>query len=203
MKRRLGLHLSLAISLAGVAGEGVPLRHAHAQAEDAEQAEAEADAAEAAKKAEDRRAAKQAAPPAALPGAETNEEGGHSNMDIEPTAALFEAINRGSLGGAREAVNRGADLSGHNVLGQTPLDMSIDLNRNDITFFLLSMRSLEGSGDETTTAVASSGIDMAGGSGHMRVGGKASRAEKVIDSRYDASGGRPQPSVGFLGFGGS
>ncbi|NHO31160.1 ankyrin repeat domain-containing protein [Acetobacter sp. LMG 1636] len=194
--------MSCAIFLGGLAAGTVSPRHAHAQ--DADQAEAEADAEDAAKKSEERRAAKRAAPPAALPGAQSNEEeGGHSNMDLEPTSALFDAINRGSLGGAREAVNRGADLSGHNVLGQTPLDMAIDLNRNDIMFFLLSMRSLESSPGETTTSVASSGVSMQGGTGYLSIGGKASRAGKVVDPRYDVSGGRPQPSVGFLGFGGS
>ncbi|NHN85538.1 ankyrin repeat domain-containing protein [Acetobacter musti] len=203
LKRRFGIHLSLSALLLGIAAGSAPLRHAHAQEQDADQAEAEAEAEEAAKKAEERRAAKRAAPPAALPGAQSNEEeGGHSNMDLEPTSALFDAINRGSLSAAREAVNRGADLNGHNVLSQTPLDMAIDLNRNDIMFFLLSMRSLEAP-DETTTSVASSGVSMEGGSGHLSVGGRASRGGKIVDSRYDASGGRPQPSVGFLGFGGT
>lgn len=197
---RLGAFLALLV-LGTVAGT-VPLHHALAQ--DADQAEAEAEAEEAAKKAEARREAKRAAPPAALPGAQSNEEEtGHSNMDLEPTAALFEAINRGSLGGVKEAVNRGADLAGHNVLSQTPLDMAIDLNRNDIMFFLLSMRTLDAGSSGTTTSVASSDVTVQDGVGHLSVGGKAGRRSASLDSRYDASGGRPQPSIGFLGFGGS
>jgi ankyrin repeat protein len=124
---------------------------------------------------------------------------------MEPTAALFEAINRGSLGASKEAVSRGADLNGHNVLGQTPLDMAIDLNRNDIMFFLLSMRTIDDSAGVTTSTVANSGISMRNGSGHLSIGGRAARdkVRPVIDRRYDASGGQAQPSVGFLGFGGS
>ena len=177
-----------------------PIHCAHAQ--DADQEEAE----DAAKQAEARRDARKAAPPAALPGAQSNEdEAGHSNGDMEPTAALFEAINRGSLGASKEAVSRGADLNGHNVLGQTPLDMAIDLNRNDIMFFLLSMRTIDDSVGVTTSTVANSGISMRHGSGHLSIGGRAARDQtrSVIDRRYDASGGQAPPSVGFLGFGGS
>ena len=59
---------------------------------------------------------------------------------MEPTDALFDAINRGDIAAARDAVSRGADLGGRNLLGMTPLDLSIDLARKDITFMLLSMR---------------------------------------------------------------
>jgi hypothetical protein len=59
---------------------------------------------------------------------------------MEPTDALFDAINRGDIGAARDAINRGADLHGHNVLGMTPIELSVDLGRNDISFMLLSMR---------------------------------------------------------------
>jgi hypothetical protein len=60
---------------------------------------------------------------------------------MEPTDALFDAINRGDIGTARDAISRGADLHGHNVLGMTPLELSVDLGRNDISFMLLSMRA--------------------------------------------------------------
>jgi hypothetical protein len=59
---------------------------------------------------------------------------------MEPTDALFDAINRGDIGAARDAISRGADLHGHNVLGMTPIELSVDLGRNDISFMLLSMR---------------------------------------------------------------
>lgn len=178
----------------------VPVHHAHAQ--EAEQAEAE----DAAKEAEARKDAKRAAPPAALPGAESaEEEAGHANADMEPTAALFDAVNRGSLGAAKEAVSRGADLNGRNVIDQTALDMAIDLNRKDIMFFLLSMRAVDDSNEVTRTTVSNSGVRVENGSGHLSIGSRAGRGTSatVMDRRYDATGGQPQPTIGFLGFGGS
>ncbi|NHN88655.1 ankyrin repeat domain-containing protein [Acetobacter conturbans] len=201
LKRRYARPVFASLFSVGIAVAVLPIHYAHAQ--EAEQAEAE----DAAKEAEARREAKRAAPPAALPGAQSSEdEAGHSNGDMEPTAALFEAINRGSLGAAKEAVNRGADLSGHNVISQTPLDMAIDLNRKDIMFFLLSMRTIDDSNGVATSTVANSGVSVENGSGRLSIGGKAARNKRVssvLDRRYDASGGQPQPTVGFLGFGGS
>ena len=74
-----------------------------------------------------------------------------------PTDALFDAINRGDMASARDAIDRGADLNGHNVLGMTPIDLSVDLGRNDITFLLLSMangesRPIHGAPQQTAQA---------------------------------------------------
>ncbi|MCX2560129.1 ankyrin repeat domain-containing protein [Acetobacter farinalis] len=174
-------------------------------AQSAREAEAQAAAEAAAQKAEAAKAMKRAAPPAAIPGAvEDDDENDHYNTDMEPTAALFDAINRGSLNSAKEAVNRGADLEHRNVLGQTPLDMSIDLNRNPITFLLLSLRG----GDErprTDVATQTREMDTESGSGHLTIGGTAGRhnAKSATASRFDHSGGTARPDVGFLGFGGS
>ncbi|MCG0994141.1 ankyrin repeat domain-containing protein [Acetobacter indonesiensis] len=175
-------------------------------AQSAREQEAQAEAEEAAQKAQAAKDAKRAAPPAAVPGANgiEDDDGEHANTDMEPTAALFEAINRGSISAAKESVNRGADLNSRNVLGQTPLEMSIDLNRNPITFLLLSLR---GADDRPRTDVAAEtrSMKMENGSGHLTIGGSAGRHGKnsvTRDSRYDTSGGRPQPEVGFLGFGG-
>ncbi len=60
--------------------------------------------------------------------------------EMPPTDALFDAINRGDANAAREAIGRGADIYGHNVLGLTPLELSVDLGRNNISFLLLSLR---------------------------------------------------------------
>ncbi|AOW50100.1 hypothetical protein [Acetobacter ascendens] len=164
----------------------------------------EAAAAEDAKKAEAAQAAKQAAPPTNIPGASglDEDDGDKSNKDVEPTAALFDAINRGSISAAKDAINRGADLSGHNILGQTPLDMSIDLNRNPITFLLLSLRtpadnprSYGGGMDGGAEPVVSGGINNA------RY--EQDEQKQMLERRYDSTGGTAQPSVGFLGFGGS
>ncbi|MFT8789938.1 ankyrin repeat domain-containing protein [Komagataeibacter saccharivorans] len=196
MISRSGIYLLVAALFAGLPVLHMPLHAAYAQ--DADDAEAEAEAADAAKKSEARRAAKAAAPPAALPGAESREEEhGHANSDMNPTDALFDAINRGSLGAAKEALNRGADMTGHNVLGQTPLDMSIDLNRNDITFLLLSMRTFSDSDPRFTDSNDAGGEDDGPPLTMPR------HASTTVDRRYDASGGHAQPSIGFLGFGGS
>ncbi|WP_040509465.1 ankyrin repeat domain-containing protein [Gluconobacter morbifer] len=182
----------------------VPLHHAHAQT--ADEAEAEQEAEENQKKAEARKAAKRAAPPSALPGAEgSDDDMGHARVDVNPTTALFDAINRGSLNAAKEALNRGADMSAHNVLDQTPLDMAIDLNRNEIMFLLLSMRTYNPDG-RIENSVSDSGIDTKGGSGHLTIGGKAATTErpvaKAASPRFDTHGGTPDPSIGFLGFAG-
>ena len=62
---------------------------------------------------------------------------------MEPTEALFDAINRGDIAAARDAISRGAELNGHNILGMTPMELSVDLGRNDISFLLLSMRGTD------------------------------------------------------------
>lgn len=172
----------------------------------ADEAEDQAAASESAEKSESAKAAKRAAPPTAIPGAEggddeAGEGGGHPNKDLEPTVALFEAINRGSVSSARDAINRGADLNGHNILGQTPLDMSIDLNRNPITFLLLSLRNSSNiQGNDSAGAVSTSDLHISsGGSGSDEDDTKS----KAHDPRYDRTGGAAQPSIGFLGFGGS
>ena len=142
------------------------------------------EAADAAAKAEAKAAAKAAAPPPAIPGAVTDEAtatSGHMSADMEPTAALFDAINRGDMTSAKEALGRGADLNGKNVLGQSPIDMSIDLNRNDITFLLLSMRGNDGSGSFGNAALASADADAGATTtthlknGHLVVKGRSSR----------------------------
>ncbi|MBB2200238.1 ankyrin repeat domain-containing protein [Gluconacetobacter tumulisoli] len=200
---RTGIRLLFLALLSGSAVMIAPLHIAHAQ--DADDEQAQADAADAAKQAEARRAARAAAPPAALPGAVSNEDvSGHANTDLNPTASLFDAINRGSLGAAKEALNRGADMEGHNVLGQTPLDMAIDLNRNDITFLLLSMRTLS---DEhmAVASTTNSGVTIRNGSGHITINGNNRGGRGVVmaaDRRQD-QGGTPRPDIGFLGFGGS
>ncbi|MBF0891522.1 ankyrin repeat domain-containing protein [Gluconobacter sp. LMG 1744] len=177
----------------------------HAQAQDADDAEAEQEAEANQKKAEARKAAQRAAPPSALPGAESSDDdAGHARADVNPTVALFDAINRGSLNAAKEALNRGADMGGHNVLDQTPLDMAIDLNRKDIMFLLLSMRTYNPDG-KIENSVSDQGVEMKNGSGHLTIGGKSvtpKRAAVAASSHFDASGGKADPSIGFLGFAG-
>ncbi len=175
------------------------------------------EAADAAQKAQAKADAKAAAPPPAIPGAVTDEAtatSGHASIDMEPTAALFDAINRGDITSAKEALGRGADLNGKNVLGQSPLDMAIDLNRNDLTFLLLSMRNNEQGPPVASVADAGPGDGSGGGAAGKSVKAsrvKISRADRLAAKRipakqnrqYAADGGTPKPDVGFLGFGGS
>ena len=83
--------------------------------------------------------------PSALPGMAGRQAPlpipGDPTKELSPNAALFDAINRGDLAAARESMARGADLSAHNVLGLTPIDAAVDQGRNEIVFYLLSVRS--------------------------------------------------------------
>ncbi len=158
------------------------------------------------------------APPPALPGAEPATEGvipsDKTAADLPPTEALFDSIHRGDVASARDALSRGADLDGRNVLGQSPLDLSIDLNRNDITFLLLSMR---GPGDRAPREAQAA----APAAGPGQPSGRRGRAARQAAARqgqgpapdqagpdgaarpvlFANDGGAPRPSVGFLGFG--
>lgn len=159
--------------------------------------------------AEAKAAAAANAPPPALPGAVASDEAApssHAPLDMNPTTALFDAINRGDLTAAKDALSRGADLEGSNVLGEKPIEMAIDLNRNDITFLLLSMRNNDGS--ESGSQMVAEGSATAAG----KVGGVAIEAgsahgrkpvEQVAFKRPDQDGGVAKPEIGFLGFAGS
>lgn len=158
------------------------------------------------------------APPPALPGsrAETIPVAPASKaaLDLPPTDALFDAVNRGDVAAAKDALNRGADLNGHNVLGLTPLDLAIDLGRNEITFVLLSMRGTDSQGPSPQVAAAA----PAGGKAQRtaaRSGAErpsvrvrparyaspaAAPATVQAPRRFAGDGGTPNPSAGFLGF---
>jgi hypothetical protein len=138
-------------------------------------------------------------PPPAIPGAQPDENAAVAPADkiaaeMSPNDALFDAITRGDLAAAKDALNRGAELDAHNVLGQTPIDSSIDLDRNDITFLLLSMRPTLGSGQPSAVASA----PEAGGRGKKGKVVQASASERGV--QLSANRGQPNPSVGFIGF---
>jgi hypothetical protein len=163
-------------------------------------------------------------PPEAIPGAKAREPAApntHISGDMEPTEALFDAINRGDIASARDAINRGADMNGVNILGMTPMELSVDLGRNDISFLLLSNRG-EDSGrgsravgrDALATAPAHIPAGRAAqmgnrpGAAGKPVPGKAAQpantpvaAKPVATPKLFANdGGTPLPSAGFLGF---
>lgn len=166
--------------------------------------------------------------PAAVPGARAEPSvvapADRVSADMPPTEALFDAINRGDTVAAREAIGRGADIHGRNVLGLTPLEQSVDLGRNDISFLLLSLRggagfnTNAGPRDTAQTSVdpASPAATRAQRQADAREAAKARRqqlAEERAARRAPAApavsrnarlfagdGGTPVPQAGFLGF---
>lgn len=156
--------------------------------------------------------AKEQAPPPALPGASSGgnaaarPQAARPPADVAPTDALFDAINRGDMAAARDAINRGADLSGRNILGMTPMELSIDLGRNDISFLLLSMR-----GDtprQASAATAAKPPGRATPAPTRQASRPPPRSVPVAQPAQQAprlfanDGGAPIPNAGFLGFGG-
>jgi hypothetical protein len=150
------------------------------------------------------------AQPPVLPGTKSASEPAEPTAaptSMSPNEALFDAINRGDLASARDAINRGAELSAHNLLDLTPLELSIDLGRNDISFMLLSMR-----GD--TAAVrqeARMGVQAGMQRQAVETPRQVSRARVIAASASDdqvtatpryspGNGGSPIPAAGFLGF---
>ena len=162
------------------------------------------------------------APPEALPGSAARSDRvapAQGAPITNPTDALFDAINRGAIASARDAIDRGADLGGRDVLGMTPIDLSVDLGRNDITFLLLSLsngdlrpnrgpsqqtaqtgKSTPGralmprrtpASERTTTAARVPGTQPAKSTAPL-----APAAPRLFAS----DGGTPNPGVGFLGF---
>jgi len=154
-------------------------------------------------------------PPTGLPGAQPKAAPAPPTQPptmMSPTDALFDAINRGDLSAAQDAVSRGADLNGQNVLGMTPVQLSIDLGRNDITFLLLSASG--GAATASQSASAAHAVPLgAKGVGHGRLARTTEhRQERLVRATAAASapvqtprlfagnGGSPIPSAGFLGF---
>ena len=154
--------------------------------------------------------------PPGLPGtaAKPGETADKVHTDLPPTEALFDAVNRGDVTEARDAVNRGAEVGAENALGLTPLDLSIDLSRNDITFLLLSVRGQDNPSRPQGGKLADSTAKAANPPARLatlRVPRppmvKAALSTRHQPSpaqqfpRYAGEGGAPNPQAGFLGFG--
>ena len=163
-------------------------------------------------------------PPPALPGSRAEATAvapaTKAALDMPPTEALFDAINRGDLAATKDALGRGADLNGHNVLGLSPLDLAIDLGRNEITFVLLSLRGTETPSSAASPSVATAEAkprtahlrsrrqmaqQQAGQSVLVRSAGYSSPARQSTSSAlspklFAGDGGAPNPRAGFLGF---
>jgi hypothetical protein len=138
--------------------------------------------------------------PAGVPGAVTTPlaTGPSLQKNIgDPTTALFNAIDKNDYGAAQNAVGRGANLNAQNPLGETPLDMSVALNRSTITFMLLAARNEEGDSSGATqapTSTYSAPAPTVTVSDHTT----APRPQPVPVMGNDP--GTPDPSAGFLGF---
>jgi hypothetical protein len=128
--------------------------------------------------------------------------------DLPPNEALFDAINRGDIGSARDAVNRGAQIEAQNVLGMTPIELSVDLSRNDITFFLLSLRSTMVQAKPAPSVAAAAPAPAKPAARKVAFTAKAaapkpapSAAPRARQYAGPSDPGTPVPEAGFLGFG--
>ncbi|MFL5280935.1 MAG: ankyrin repeat domain-containing protein [Rhodopila sp.] len=131
--------------------------------------------------------------------------------DMSPNDAMFDAINRGDIATVKDALSRGAELGARNVLGMTPLELSVDLGRNDISFLLLSMRG-EGappprnSGQQMSQKATAAEIKAAQVSSRQRGARVAPKPAAVANKPVSTprlfanDGGSPVPNAGFLGF---
>jgi hypothetical protein len=140
-------------------------------------------------------------PPPSLPGSHATPTEvaplDKATTDMNPNAALFDAINRGDTVAARDALSRGADPNARNVLGLTPIDESVDLGRNDISFLLLSVRTSTAAATPASAASAASPERPANAGRAPARGGFRGGAKPAI-----VTAGTAVPSAGFLGFSG-
>jgi hypothetical protein len=119
----------------------------------------------------------------------------------DPTTELFTAVNAGDYSSAQDAISRGANLYAQNPLGETPLDLSIALNRNSITFLILGARNEDG----PPPAVAA-GPMPASRTPADRAMPMAASVESAPPAASPApvmgnNPGTPNAAAGFLGFG--
>jgi hypothetical protein len=151
------------------------------------------------------------APPAlpgagAAPGLATAPHVSHASSG-DPTTALFNAINKNDYNAAQDALSRGADLTAQNPLGETPLELSIDLNHNSITFMILAARNETGvnSGPLATgePAIITAPIAAPRATRKARAVPAAMEAPPASTRpQYGNNPGTPNPSAGFMGFNG-
>ena len=153
--------------------------------------------------------------PAALPGTRTERLDpaplDRMPSDMAPNEALFDGINRGDMASVKDAVSRGADMNAHNILGLTPIDLSVDLGRNDITFLLLSLRGADNGAAPPASSRARPGSAKADLQALAKTDTKAAKSAKgarevspappASPKLFANDGGAPIPDAGFLGFG--
>ena len=154
------------------------------------------------------------------------------NSDLlSPNDQLFDAIDRGDTSAARDAIARGAELDATNAVGQTPIDESVSLGRNEITFLLVTLLHAGGSNitdaqgpmampppntlglsskDEraVSTPVSFFGSQNPATATRRKTHYFASASENATEAApaapsYADTTGTPVPSAGFVGFGSS
>lgn len=128
---------------------------------------------------------------------------------MNPNDALFDGIARGDIQTVRDAVARGADVNARNALGLTAVDSAVDRGRSDIMFYLLSMR---GSGNappppdrpapdaRAQRAAAAAAAAAARARPAPAAPAQTTTGTGRLPQLWQANGGAPQPSIGFLGF---
>ncbi|WP_111399905.1 ankyrin repeat domain-containing protein [Humitalea rosea] len=145
------------------------------------------------------------APPPALPGLAARPAPApiapEAGAALGPNASLFDAINRGDIAAARDAVGRGADLGSRNLLGLTPIDAAVDQGRTEIAFYLLAARGTA----QPSRAPATASIARPPGRGAPlatppAARGPATPAAVMQPKLWADDGGTPRPEAGFLGF---
>ena len=162
-----------------------------------------------------------------LPGAQSDPDSAapasRPASEMRPTEALFDAINRGDITAARDAINRGAEMNGRNILGFTPVELAVDLARRDIAFLLLSLRGSEGRPEprgarpaSTANAQTQAQQERAAKLEAQREAQRAEAARRAAariapatgpavpqgPRLFAGDGGAPVPDAGFMGFGG-
>ena len=115
--------------------------------------------------------------------------------EMNPTAALFDGINRGDLASVKDAISRGAELDARSLLGLTPLELSVDLGHHDISFLLLSMRD-SGGGKRPGVAAAKAPAKPA----LLPKPVRAAVEPSYSPTKFSGDGGAAVPDKGFLGF---
>jgi len=121
----------------------------------------------------------------------------------DPTTALFDAINKDDYNAAQDALSRGADLNAQNGLGETPLDLSIELNHNNITFMILSARNEDGDNAGTPETVsAAPGPTPAVHHHHLHAmpANAPSPMAAAKPAPKTSGAGAPDVRAGYLGF---
>ena len=122
---------------------------------------------------------------------------------MNPNDALFDGINRGDIATVRDAVARGADVNARNALGLTAVDSAVDQGRPEIMFYVLSVRGMAGNAPPPPEPAPQRGPRVRTpppAPVQREAPVQPVNATPRLPMLWQANGGAPQPSIGFLGF---